>query len=439
MADNRGPRRRTTTRWLAGILIAAGAARLVWIVLTIREPRGVFDPAFYFGSAMDIAHGDGYRRFGEATAYFPPAYSFVLGAVFWVVRHTPLPDDLPAAGLALNLVLGVASVALVYRLGARLFDRTVGLAGAALVAVCPSLVFYTGVFFSETLFVFLALAALVVLADHERALGRWPAARLVVFGLLVGVASLTRTIGLVMLVALVVAAWAGGAGPRAALGQGAIALAAALVTIAPWTVRNALVMDAVIPIATNTGPDLCIGHNPDATGAFLINVYCQGPQRGSPQDQEVASEHSGFREAWRFARGHPTREIELLWHRGRYTFESDSESLDAIEAYGEDRFIRRDLRDALATLANLYFFAVAGLGLLGLSVLARRRADRLLVLLTLAGFALTPLAFFGNTRFHVPAIPLLALSAAALLTHGARRLGARREARASATAPGPAG
>jgi hypothetical protein len=35
----------------------------------------------------------------------------------------------------------------------------------------------------------------------------------------------------------------------------------------PWTIRNAVVMDAFVPVATNASETLWSGHNPDATGA----------------------------------------------------------------------------------------------------------------------------------------------------------------------------
>jgi Dolichyl-phosphate-mannose-protein mannosyltransferase len=180
-------------RWLVAILVAAGALRLIWMLVASHVPNGLSDPTFYFYSGIDIAHGAGYQRNGVPTAYFPPAWSLALGGVFWLVRHTPLPDDPFPAGLALNWVLAVASMGLAYRLGSRLFDSTTGLVTAGLVALCPSLIFFSGTYFSETQFVFLELAALAAVAASDR--GRWPARRLVLFGLLVGLASLTRASG----------------------------------------------------------------------------------------------------------------------------------------------------------------------------------------------------------------------------------------------------
>lgn len=72
------------------------------------------------------------------------------------------------------------------------------------------------------------------------------------------------------------------------------------------------------------------------------------------------------------------------------------------------------LRQALERTADIFFFTTISLGGLGLAgfvwrPLEPRRLYFLLALLALAG---SPLPFFGDARFHVPALPLLAVAAA---------------------------
>src|SRR5207244_155981 len=162
------------------------------VAYATRLPAGLHDPSVYLSAGDQISRGLGYRYIDGVgpTAYFPPGFPYALGAVFWLVRHTPLPDDLPHAATTLNAVASRAAV---------------------------------------------------------------------------GLASLTRPPALLFLVALGIGAWVGGAGWRRALAQAGIALLAAAVVIVPWSIRNAVVMDAPIAISTNLGDDLCIGHNPAAT------------------------------------------------------------------------------------------------------------------------------------------------------------------------------
>src|SRR4030095_124523 len=54
---------------------------------------------------------------------------------------------------------------------------------------------------------------------------------------------------------------------QAAVGAG-VALAAAIVVVAPWTLRNCRVMDGCALVSTNAGWNLAIGASPRATGRF---------------------------------------------------------------------------------------------------------------------------------------------------------------------------
>ena len=156
--------RRTRRRLLVIVAVGAGL-RLAWVLFASRDPQGLVDPAFYRRYAEQLAAGDGYVLVnGEPTAYYPVGYPAALAALFTVVLRTPLPDDLALATGLFQLVLGVATIVLTYVVGRRLFDDRVGLIAAGIVAVFPNLIFHTAVPLTETLFIFLVMAAL---ARHE--------------------------------------------------------------------------------------------------------------------------------------------------------------------------------------------------------------------------------------------------------------------------------
>src|SRR5581483_1145607 len=101
----------------------------------------------------------------------------------------------------------------------------------------------------------LTLALWLFLAAGERA-RPWP--MLVAAGLVVGFGALVR--GQLLLLPLVaLPAWALARGWRAALAHALVTGAIALAVITPWTVRNYLEANAVVPIATNSGVDFYIG------------------------------------------------------------------------------------------------------------------------------------------------------------------------------------
>ena len=49
--------------------------------------------------------------------------------------------------------------------------------------------------------------------------------------------------------------------------------------IIPWTIRNAIRLHGFVPISTNTGDNLCIGHGEGATGSFNPLESCAVPYK----------------------------------------------------------------------------------------------------------------------------------------------------------------
>jgi 4-amino-4-deoxy-L-arabinose transferase-like glycosyltransferase len=405
-------------RWLAGILLVALALRIVWCLVAVRPPVGLHDPFFYIFYGDSISAGKGYTTLaGNPTAYYPVGYPAALGAVFWIVRHTPIPNDFPAAAAAFNVILGAVMVFLVYAIGRRLFNARVALTGAGLVAVFPNLVFHSAVALSETLFATLVLAALAVLLWEPWRGGKLSTGRALAFGVLLGLSALVRPQSLVLLPLAVIAVRATGVRWRPAIVCVLPALATAALMIVPWTIRNASEMHAFTLVSTNGGDDLCIGHNPDAKGAFNLSSHCFGGRAYRSEagvSAEVERDKRGRSEAIRYATHHPGRELVLLPRKAYYMLYRDHDGLEAAESYGADPFISRStVLPGLRLIANVFYFTVLIAGVVGATQLFdRERPRRLMLVVSLIGLLAVPLLFFGDTRFKVPAMPLLALVAA---------------------------
>jgi 4-amino-4-deoxy-L-arabinose transferase-like glycosyltransferase len=170
-------------------------------------------------------------------------------------------------------VLGALTCVLVLMIGERLFARQVGVIAAAIAAVYPFLVFYTGVLVAETLFVFLSTALVYVLVRlREARTWRW-----VVFaGMVLGMMNLTRPVTLLLPAILFFWAWIEfGTKTQAAAIAGMITLAMVL-TILPWTVRNYVVTGSVIPLVTTHWATLygannrTIIQNPETVGGWVV-------------------------------------------------------------------------------------------------------------------------------------------------------------------------
>jgi 4-amino-4-deoxy-L-arabinose transferase-like glycosyltransferase len=428
-------------RWLVAVLVAAGGLRLTWALFAGREPLRFLsgDAYSYYYYGQEIADGRGYISYAldVATAYFPIGYPAALAGLFWVVQHTPIPDDLPTAGVVFQAALGTASVALVFVIVRRLFGGTTALVAAALTAVSPNLVFYTATFNLETTFVFLLLGALAVLVTHDWHAGPPTRARMVAFGAVLGLSVLVRPFSLPFLgaaaVALVVAyGWRRGI---VAVGWAALVLVALLV---PWTVRNAVAMDAFVPFSTNLGDTACLDRTVDATGEFRWECL-EGFDDVRAEELEVRRNDRNLRRAVRFVVNHPFEELEAIPRRARITFQHDHDGLDNIESGGHDRFLGGNLRGLLRGTADALFFATLPLAVLGLvSFFRGRRPDRLLVGLAALSLLVIPLLLYGNPRFHVPLLPFQAMAAAATVVAGASWLAQRRHGSRRRTGSAPA-
>src|SRR2546423_2733798 len=113
---------------------------------------------------------------------------------------------------------------------------------------------------SEALFVPLLLAAVATALEARRARRCVPWA--VLTGVLVGLAALTRTNGIILLLALTLAV-AGATTRRRRFGWAAPAglVVATVLTIAPWTIRNYFEFHAFIPVSTEVGYTLAGTYN----------------------------------------------------------------------------------------------------------------------------------------------------------------------------------
>src|SRR5215471_8628520 len=135
----------------------------------------------------------------------------------------------------------MGTIALTGVLGLLLGGRRVGLVAAAIAAFNPMLIAADGSLMSESLYVLLAVGALVVavLAVRSRSVWWW-----LLLGVLLGLAVLTRQDAVVFAVLLVVPlAWMLAASPRDRVVRGLVALLAVCLVIGPWVLRNIVRLD----------------------------------------------------------------------------------------------------------------------------------------------------------------------------------------------------
>ena len=374
------PSERVPRRTLVLLALGAVAVRLVYLVAFARDYRPRSDANHYQAIASAFANGDGIAgifpfTYQHPTAFRPPLYPALLGAVYWVTGvHV-------GVGQLLNVALGAVVVVLAAVLGAHIAGYRGGIAAGIAVGVYPPLLANDVVLLSEPLGLALLLAMILLLVRSR------PAWAGVACGLLV----LTRPSA--QLLVVVVAAWlVWRAGWRAAARFGVVSI----VVVAPWVVRNWVIVGAPT-IVTSNGFNLVSVYSAEAqaTGGFADAVFDDrftpiNLHNRSEVDLDAAyREHAvdAVREDWTI----PPR---VLGHNLTNYFELRPDKTASAE---EDD--GRNLTFRYVTLP--LFYVVTAAGLVGLWRSRRRRGAELL--LVQAGyFTAASLATIAVPRLRAP-------------------------------------
>jgi 4-amino-4-deoxy-L-arabinose transferase-like glycosyltransferase len=411
-------------RALVGILVLAFVLRTGWVLLALLDPSDgeYFDMVWYHITALQIAAGNGVARLdGTPTAVWPPLYPALLAALYLITDGSLL------AGKLLNPFFGVLTTALVFDVGRRLADRRAGLLAAASFAACPDDVFFSNFLMSEAAFAALLMANVWLFTVLQ---GRRPdpgPAAWLGLGIAGGLATLTRGIALAWL-AVPIAVWLATVRPiRAVAPRAAWALLGLALVIAPWTIRNLVLLDYPILVASSLGRTLAHAHSPYETGgpslkALVYRNQIQKRFEHLPQPRmEVELMRAYTRLSLEYMVSHPGHELRILPNRVRHLFRHGHAGLEIGRPNlpsGERKPLFGPLRHgAIAGFADLYFYALLLLGVLGLPRLfAKGDRTALIVPLGLGYFALFHLIVFpADPRYHHAMLPLLGLSAGLLL------------------------
>lgn len=253
---------RTTLIVLAAILALGFGLRAYRVVEPLATP-GDDSRAYYALSKALYEEGSyGGPEFRYSSDWSPGA-PLIYAASFYATGGAR-----EGTARIVELLFGLAAIVVAYLLGRRLNCRPAGLIGAFGVAVYPPFIHSTGALFSEPPALFTLPAAVLAFlwAAEQRQLRAW-----LLPGLLFGLTALIRPEYL-----LVGIAFAGLAAIRIArerdwrpgLAGSALFVAALLLPVVPWTVRNAVVLDRVVPISTGGGKALYVGTYLPADGEY---------------------------------------------------------------------------------------------------------------------------------------------------------------------------
>ena len=264
---------RTTLLLLAAILAIGFGLRAYRVVEPLETPGDDAHAYYALSKALYEEGGYGGPEFDDSSDWSPGA-PLLYAASFYATGGAR-----EGTGRIVELLLGMATIVVVFLLGRRIACAPAGLIAAFGVAVYPPFIHSTGALYSEPpAMLTLPAAVLAFLWASERERMRaW-----LLPGLLFGLTALTRPEFLVVGVTFVVLAAirVGRArGWQTGVAGAALLFLAFMVAIVPWTVRNAIVLDRVVPISTGGGKALYVGTYLPADGdyqrvkALLVERY----------------------------------------------------------------------------------------------------------------------------------------------------------------------
>lgn len=172
------------------LLIVSLAIRLHLSLTTPLNP-GNTDPTHYHNEVMNFFSGK-----GITSVYWPPGYPFFLIPFYAIFGKTFITAKV------LNTILSLLNAGIVYYLGKKLFNHTVGLIGFFWMLLDPLLTFYATNVYTETLFIALSMGSLALMFWQQEQPKLW---KPIVIGAMIGFAALIKP--WVLVLSLIILAW----------------------------------------------------------------------------------------------------------------------------------------------------------------------------------------------------------------------------------------
>jgi hypothetical protein len=385
---------------------------IIWLVPIDQQS----DELWYYNRAVNIASGEGYSERGIVTAYWPVGWPGVLGLLFWLFGPSPL------VGQIANLVFAAVTFPLALSLGSTLFaDKIVGRLTVLILTFYPNQIGYVPCLATEVFYTALLLLAIFVVVRDQ------VVASLIGSGILFGLATLTKAQTLFLPAVLFAAWWLATREPGRFLsyvGKAAVVYAAMAVVILPWTARNYAVFGEFVLISTNGGGTFLDGNNPSARGDDTEDdpLVKQVPFSVAGQ---VAADRLATSLALKWIHDNPGRFALLIPQKVWRLWAPDGESEWAYQRgfqhYDDYWILFRVVRGLNQCYYAIFIvlFALSTMYFLRQRQALSRYAGTGYVLA--AYFTMISIVFSGQSRFHFPLMPWVAMYAAWTITQWVRR------------------
>ncbi|HKT83759.1 MAG TPA: glycosyltransferase family 39 protein, partial [Solirubrobacterales bacterium] len=260
---------RKTLILLAAVLLLGFGLRAYRVVEPLPQPGD--DAHAYYALAKSL-YTEG--SFGGPAFHDPSDWS-PGGPLLYAAGFYATAGAREGTARIIELLLGLGAIVVAYLLGRRISCRPAGLLAALGVAVYPPFIHSVGALYSEPpamLTLPAAVLAFLWASDgstdppRQRAWARW-----LLPGLLFGLTAMFRPeyllVGFAFALFALVRVWRA-QDWRPSLAATALLLAAMLLPIVPWAIRNQVVLHRTVPISTGGGKALYVGTFLPADGEY---------------------------------------------------------------------------------------------------------------------------------------------------------------------------
>jgi len=375
------------TLWLYLGLFALGfCVRMFYTALFVDTNAPLHDDAAqydYIGWSLDqggpYAAQDGYR------SHRAPAQSLLLAGVYGLCGH-----DWAAARVA-QAALGAGTGVVILAMGSRIFDPQIGMVAALAWAIFPYSLFFCSTLLSEPLCTLLTAVSTWFLSRAREGI-RWTAAW-AFFGAL---STLTRpNMALAFVLGVL---WLLGWGGRRVMPV-LCGVAVFCLTLLPWTVRNYVVHQRIVPVTTMGGVVLWEANNP----YVLDNPALRGRAAHAPDLPEARltdglSETEADTVYFRLAVDFLRQNLRNLPRLVSFKFLNLWNPLPQVETE-----IQR--WGAVVTVPLMVVLLAVGLVSLGLD----RRPLTVVLVMPIATICATAVIYWADARIRAPADPEIVL------------------------------
>lgn len=316
---------------------------------TVVELPGVFDQISYHNLALRIVTGHGFS-FGELwwpitpanspTAHWSFLYTLYLSLIYLLFGPHPI-----VARVLQAVVVGILHPYITYRIGEKLFTKTIGLVAAAVTAIYVYFFYYSAALMTEPLYITVILFILyfaIQLAENKDKkrdikLG-------IALGISFGITLLLRQVILFFLPFTFLWIWIARFKRARSLPIASTILSVALIVllILPVTLYNYSRFNRFVLLNTNSGYAFFWGNNPIHGTKFVPIFPTETYQELIPEEvrhlDEAALDQELLKRGMQFVMDDPTRFVQLSLSRippyFMFWYSSDSSLLSNISRIG---------------------------------------------------------------------------------------------------------